>query len=53
MPFPFSVSRDWYNEHWLTERPAPNPAWTPSMIAARAIGFVGLLVLGLRGLGHH
>jgi hypothetical protein len=50
---PFSVSRSWYEEHWLTDRPAPSAAWTASVLAARIIGIVGLLVAGLRGFGHH
>jgi hypothetical protein len=53
IPLPFVHKTSWYDDHWLTDRPARSARLRASLIAARVFGVLVVLLVGLRGLGHH
>jgi hypothetical protein len=53
IPLPFTTKSSWYEDHWLTDRPTRSAPVRASILAARVLGILVVLVAGLRSLGHH
>jgi len=51
--FPFSVSKSWYEDYWYGDRPALGRGANPALMAGRLTTLFGLMIAGLRSLGHH